>query len=154
MPVLNSNAQLQIQAANTAAQDYQAGAALSAQVASTIGQLRNSYLSTLTQYATGQQQLQLQKYQAQQQVAGQQSQIAEQYAQQRANLFTSEQSLANQSQGQQIAAAQSLMGAQGPTGSWVTDNSGNVTQGQQAYNNYQTWAKNKQNASNYLGSMV
>lgn len=63
LPVLSQNAALKTQAADVAAQSHQAAAGLAAQVASTIGNLRQSYLQTLTGYAQGQQQMSLQNQQ-------------------------------------------------------------------------------------------
>lgn len=63
LPVLSSNAQLRTQAADVAAKAHQDAVGLAAQVANTIGNLRQSYLQTLTGYATGQQQMQLQNSQ-------------------------------------------------------------------------------------------
>lgn len=63
LPVLSQNASLKTQAADVAAKAHQDAAGLAAQIASTIGNLRTSYLSTLTGYAQGQQQMQTQNSQ-------------------------------------------------------------------------------------------
>lgn len=63
LPVLSQNAQLKTNAADVAAKAHQDAAGLAAQVANTIGNLRQSYLQTLTGYATGQQQMGLQNQQ-------------------------------------------------------------------------------------------
>ena len=52
MPVMASNNKLQTDAADVAAKAHQEAATLSSQIAANIGQLRQGYLSTLTDYAT------------------------------------------------------------------------------------------------------
>lgn len=60
LPVMQQNAALKTDAADVAAKSHKEAATLSSQIASTIGQLRNSYLQSLTGYATDQQRMQLQ----------------------------------------------------------------------------------------------
>jgi len=60
LPVMQQNAALKTDAADVAAKSHQQAVSLSSQIASTIGQLRNSYLQSITGYATDQQRMQLQ----------------------------------------------------------------------------------------------
>lgn len=61
LPVMQQNAALKTDAADVAAKSHQQAAGLASQIASTIGQLRTSYLNSLTGYATDQQRLQQQQ---------------------------------------------------------------------------------------------
>lgn len=143
MPVFSANASLHTQAANVAAQNSQAAASLAANVASTIGNLRQSYLNTLANYTTSQQQLGLQTYEATQNVASQAANRQLQAAQ-----------IAEQGQQSQIAAATALLGQKGPTGSFTTNNFGQVTSGQQTANALNTYNQQQSFAKNYLASLI
>lgn len=153
MPVLQQNAALKTDAADVAAKAHQDAATLASQIASTIGQLRTSYLSNLTQYATGQQQLGLAQYQAQQAVAGQAAQTQLGYAQLQAQTYS--QSLAAQQaqKNQSLATAQALLGAKGPTGTYTTNNQGQVTSGMDTYNAVKNYGSNQAAAQQALRGM-
>lgn len=60
LPVLSQNAALKTDAADVAARAHHDAASLASQVASTIGQLRTSYLGTLAGYTSDQQRMQMQ----------------------------------------------------------------------------------------------
>lgn len=143
MPVYAANAGLRTEAANVAAQNSQAAAGLAANVASTIGNLRQSYLNTLAGYTTSQQQLGLQTYEATQNVASQ-----------AANRQLQAASIAAQQQQAQVAAAQALLAQKGPTGSYTTNNMGQVTSGQSTMNALNSWNQSRATATNYLLGLV
>lgn len=158
LPVLSQNAQLKVQSANTAAQDYQSAATLAAQVANNIDQLRTSYLGTLTSYAQSQQQMQAQtqqfnstqalnQYTAQQNVALQAGQQQLSYAQLAAQQYQSQ-------TGNADAAAQALLAAKGPTGEYTTDANGQVTSGQATASALAQYQSSKAAATSYLASQV
>lgn len=158
MPVLSQNAQLKVQSANTAAQDYQSAATLASQVANNIDQLRTSYLSTLTNYAQSQQQMQVQnqqfnstqalnQYTAQQNVALQAGQQQLSYAQLAAQQYQS-------GVGNADAAAQALLAAKGPTGEYITNNQGQVTSGASTAAQLAQYQAGQSAARGYLASQV
>lgn len=98
MPVLSQNAQLRTDAADVAAKAHQDAASLASQIAGTIGNLRTSYLSTLTGYAQGQQQLALDKYKAEQSSAGQAAQTLFGYQNAQSQAYQNVQQLNAQTQ--------------------------------------------------------
>lgn len=153
MPVLQQNAALKTDAADVAAKSYQAAATLASQVAGTIGQLRTSYLQTLTGYAQGQQQLALDTYKAQQSSAATAAQTALGYASQRADLYKANLSAQQQQSDNARLAATTLLGQKGPTGEYQTDNNGNVISGQSAYNALKAWQSSQGNAQTALAGM-
>lgn len=154
MPVLSQNAQLRTDAADVAAKAHQDATSLAAQVAGTIGQLRTSYLSSLTQYATGQQQLALSQYSAQQNAAGQAAQIGLGYANTNADLYKSQLSASLQANDSKRLAATSLLTAPGPSGSYTTGPNGQVLSGATTYNNMKNWQTAKANATSTLAGMM
>lgn len=154
MPVMSANAQLRTDAADVAAKAHQDAISLASQVAGTIGNLRQSYLSTLTSYATGQQQLALSKYQAQQQAAGQAANTALGYAQTRADVYKSSLAATQSSNDSARLAATSLLGAPGPSGNYTTDNNGNVISGQSSYTALKNWQGAKSSAQSALLGMI
>lgn len=127
MPVLTQNAALKTDAADIAAKSHQDAISLASQVANTIGQLRTSYLSALTGYTQGQQQLDLQNRQLQTQQLGQ----SQQYQMQQQQYWNQlqQQFLANGAA--QQAANQRWTAPTKPTsGSFLTDAvTGQVTPG-------------------------
>lgn len=154
MPVLSQNAQLKTDAADVAAKAHQDATSLAAQVAGTIGQLRTSYLNSLTQYATGQQQLALSQYQAQQSAAGQAAQIGLGYANTNADLYKSQLSASLQTNDDKRLAATSLLTAPGPSGNFTTGPNGQVLSGASTYNALKNWQSAKANATSTLAGML
>lgn len=154
MPVMSQNAQLRTDAADVAAKAHQDAISLASQVAGTIGQLRNSYLSSLTSYATGQQTLALNTYQAQQSAAGQAANTALGYAQTQADVYKANLAATQQSNDSARLAATSLLTAPGPSGNFTTDNNGNVTSGQSSYTALKNWQAAKAGAQSTLQGMM
>lgn len=154
MPVMSQNAQLRTDAADVAAKSHQDAITLASQVAGTIGNLRSSYLNTLTQYSTGQQQLALSKYQAEQGAAGQAANTALGYAQTQADMYKTQLSATQSANDSKRLAATSLLSAPGPSGNYTTDNNGNVLSGQTAYNNVKNWQGAKSSAQQALLGMI
>lgn len=154
MPVLAQNAALKTDAADVAAKAHQEGATLASQIASTIGQLRQSYLSQLTSYATGQQQLGLAQYQAQQQVAGQAAQQQLGYAQLQAQQYSQQLASQQQASDQKRLAAMGLLGAAKPTGMYTTNNQGQVVSGMDTYNAIKNYGSNQAAAQQALRGML
>lgn len=154
MPVLSQNAALKIDAADTAAKTHQQGATLAAQIASTIGELRTSYLGMLTGYAQGQQGLALDKYKAEQAAAGQGAQTALGYAQLQADAYKNQLAMSQQDSDQKRLAATALFNAQSPTGMYTTNNQGGITSGQDTYNAIRGWGTSRTTAQNALLGML
>lgn len=149
LPVMQQNAELRTQGADIAAQSHEEAASLAGQIAGTIGQLRQSYLNSLTQYSQGQQQLALSQYQAQQNVANNAAQNRLGYAQQQSNLFQSLLGAQAQQATQNQQAQQVTNTTKGPNGVFYTDAAtGQVTSGQATYQALQNW----QNAQSGQGS--
>lgn len=78
LPVFQQNAALKTDAADVAAKAHADAAGLASQIASTIGNLRMSYLNTLTGYVQGQQSLSLDAYKATSANASDAARLAEQ----------------------------------------------------------------------------
>lgn len=154
MPVLSQNAKLKTEAADVAAKAHQDAASLASQIAGTIGQLRTSYLSTLTGYAQGQQQLALDKYKTEQSVASQAAQTALGYAQTQADLYKTQLSMQQQESDQRRLAATALLNAQGPSGNYGMSNSGGIMYGQDAYDALKNWGTSRGAAQNSLLGML
>ena len=130
MPVFGANNKLQTDAADIAAKAHQEAATLSGQIASTISNLRQSYLGQLTDYATKQQQmtlqnnqfnsdLQLRNYSAQQGVASDAAKTALGYAQTRADLSKSLMSNSLQQSDIALRAASTVAGMKNPYGGQI-----------------------------------
>lgn len=154
MPVLSQNAALKIDAADVAAKTYQEGASLASQVASTIGELRQSYLTTLTGYAQAQQGLALDKYKAEQATAAQAAQTALGYAQTQADLYKSNLAMQQQESDQKRLAAQALLGQAAPTGMYTTNNQGGITSGLDTYNAIKNYGTSRDAAQRALLGML
>jgi hypothetical protein len=154
MPVLAQNAALKTDAADVAAKAHQEGATLAANIANTIGQLRTSYLSTLTGYATGQQQLALDRYKAEQSTALGAGQQALGYAQLQADQYKTNLAAQQQRDSEARLAAMGLLNSQSPTGMYQTNNQGQVTSGQSVYNAMQNWGSARNTAQNALLGML
>lgn len=153
MPVYAQNAALKTDAADIAAKSHQEGVSLAAQIASTIGQLRASYLSTLTGYAQGQQSLALQKYQAEQGVKGQQGQLQLGYDQLAAQQQQAQAALKLQQQQEARLAAQQALATPRPIATYTMGNDGKVISGMDQYQQLQAWQANQARASQQLGGM-
>lgn len=154
MPVLQQNAALKTDAADVAAKAHQDAAGLAAQIASTIGNLRTSYLNTLTGFASSQQQGALDQYKAEQGVAGQAAQTQLSYAQLQAQQYSQSLSSQQAANDQKRLAATTLLGAKGPGGSYTTNNQGQVTSGQQSYNALQQFGQSQSRAQQALMGML
>lgn len=154
MPVLSMNAQLKTEAADVAAKAHQDAAGLASQIAGTIGQLRTSYLQTLTGYAQGQQALALDKYQAEQGAAANAAQTALGYAQTQADLYKTQLSMQQQESDQRRLAATALLNAAGPSGNYGMGNNGQIMYGQDAYDAMRNWGTSRQTAQNSLLGML
>lgn len=155
MPVLQQNAALKTEAADVAAKAHQEAANLASQVASTIGQLRTSYLQTLTGFVGQQQGLQLDTFKANQGVASDAANRQYQYASLQEQARQANQTAALQKDNSGLTAAQALLASRAPSGGgWITDNSGKVTSGQNSYNDWNTWQNSRTQATNYLGGML
>ena len=87
-----------------------------------------------------------------------QAQIAEQARQANLSAALKERemglSAAQTANTQKIQAANAAMQAKGPTGSWITDNMGRVTSGQNVYNQYQDWRASQADAISTLGTLA
>lgn len=154
MPVLAQNAALKTDAADIAAKTHQEGASLAAQIASTIGNLRTSYLQTLTQTAMGQQQLALQKFQAEQSAAQGAGQLQLGWAGLQADQYKSSMAAKQGESDQARLAAMALLGQRSPSGQYSVDNQGKVMGGQDVYNAYKNWQTNQTSAQNTLRGML
>ncbi len=120
LPVMSSNNQLRTQAADVAAEAHQKAASLSSQIATTLSQLRTSYLGTLSDFAAKQQgmamqnnqfnsSLSLQNYSAQQNVANEAANRQLSYNQTQADLYKNAMSTSVQAQNNALAAANSVL---------------------------------------------
>jgi len=147
MPVLQQNAALKTEGADIAAKSHQTAISLAAQVASTIGQLRQSYLSTLTGFASDQQKLGLDASQFDADLN---------YRQRGLDLETERLSITakQQADSERRLAATALLDAPGPTGKWQTNNAGQVTEGQADYDAYQKWAGQCRGATGTLANIA
>jgi len=154
MPVYAQNASLKTNAADVAAKAHQEGATLASQIASTIGNLRNSYLSTLTGFAQGQQGFALDKYKADQSYQLGQGQEALGYAQINAKKYQDSMTTSQQQNDQRRLAAMGLLGAAGPSGNYTTNSSGQVTSGQDSYDKLKNWGDSRQEAQYALRGML
>jgi len=154
MPVFAQNAALKNDAADVAAKAHQEGATLASQIASTIGQLRTSYLSSLTSYAQGQQGLALEKYKAEQSAAAANAQNQLGYAQLQAQQYQQSQAMKQQNSGNALSAANSLLGIAQPGGAYTMNNQGQVTNGLDYYNQLKDWRSNRNTAQNALLGML
>lgn len=154
MPMFSQNAALKIDAADTAAKAHQAGATLASQIAGTIGELRTSYLNTLTGYAQGQQNLALEQYKAQQSTAIAAGQQALGYAQLQADQYKTNLAASQQANSEKRLAAMGLLGQAAPTGMYVTDNQGRVISGQSTYDAIKNWGSSRNSAQQALLGML
>ncbi len=120
LPVMSGNNQLRTQAADIAAEAHQKAASLSSQIASTLGQLRTSYLGTLADFSAKQQgmaiqnnqfnaNLGLQDYTARQNVANSAAQQQLSYNQTQADLYKNAMSNTVAAQSSAVAAANSIL---------------------------------------------
>lgn len=146
----------------------------SADIATKIAQLEQTYTDSLANYnsqkaqfglnyAQGQSNLALQastnQTQFQLDAAKTAAQIAENARQANLAAALQQQNMqlnANQTAtNQQIQAANSyLANAKAPTGGWVTDNNGNVISGQSTYNQYQQWLAGRAGATGALANIA
>lgn len=154
MPVLSQNATLKTQAADIAAKSHQDATSLASQIAGTISQLRTSYLSTLTGYAQGQQQLALEKFKAESAAAGQNQQTQLGWAQTQADLYKAQMAQQAQQAAQATQQAQAQLATQRPVGTYTTNNQGRITSGQDYYKQLQAWNQAQTGARNSLGGML
>lgn len=154
MPVLQANASLKSEAADVAAKAHQDAASLASQIAGTIGSLRTSYLQTLTGFAQGQQGLALDTFKANQGVASDAANRQYQYAALQEQARQANLSASSSRNNSGLAAAQTLLGSKGPSGAWTTNNSGQLTSGQNSFNNFNQWTGARSNATNYLNGML
>lgn len=163
-------AQSEGQYADTAKQQ---AIATAANIANQLGNLQNNYTSTLANYnsqkaanalgyANDQTGLQVQ---ASQNLANNalglyqtQAQLAENARQ--ANLSAAlsvnqqQTQAAETSTAQQLQAAQAVMANKGPTGSWTTSPTGQITSGQSAYNAYQNYMAQRGSAAATLAALA
>lgn len=164
MPVYKANSDLRLEAANVAAQSRQQGLSLASQIANNIGQLRQSYLGTLADYSAKQQgmaiqnnqfnsDLALHNYQAQQNVASEAANRQVQYAGLQNAAWKDAMDFSTQQSNSALAANQALLSQKGPTGSYITNNQGQVTSGQNAYNALTQWSQSQQQAASNLRSI-
>lgn len=149
MPVLSQNAALKTDAADVAAKSHADAISLASQVAATMANLRTSYLQTLTGYTQGQQQLDLQNRQLMVQAGGQQQQTQLGYAQLNAQTKAQQAALKLQQQQQNYAQQAAALGPKS-SGMYMTNNQGQITGGQNYYNQLQAWNTAQQS----LGGMV
>lgn len=154
MPMFSQNAALKIDAADTAAKAHREGTALASQIASTIADLRTSYLSTMTGYGLGQQNLALDKYKAEQATALGASQQALGFAGLQADAWKMSQSQRQQESDQARLAAMGLLNQQAPVGMYNTDNQGNVVSGQSTYDQIKNWESSRTEAQRALRGML
>lgn len=150
MPVYAQNAALKIGAADKAAQTYQKGMDQASGLASTIGQLRSSYLSTLVGYSQGQQKLALDKYGAEQSAASAAAQAALGYGQLQAQQFK----VSRESDSERRLAAMGLLSQQAPGGTWINNQLGQITSGQGDYNRDQLFKSSQDQARQALMGML
>lgn len=143
LPVLAQNAALKTDAADIAAKSHQEGANLAAKIAMTIGESRQRYLQALTGYATDQQKLQMS--------AGQ---FNSGLALDKYKTTLEKTKIDMQADEQRRLAAMGLLGTPSPTGSYTTDNQGNVTGGEDFYNTYKAWGQSRDAAQNALRGML
>lgn len=143
MPVYAQNAKLKTEAADVAAKTKQEGLSLAGQIASTIGNLRTSYLKSLADYSSGQQQMMNQTNQFNSNLALQNYQ---------AQLEGSKLKL--QESDQARLAASELLRMNGPSGMVITDNLGRITSGQDSYNQLQNWGQARAQATSALRGML
>lgn len=153
MPVFARNASLKTDAADVAAKSHREAAGLAAQISSTIGQLRQSYLSTLTGYATGQQGLALDRYKAEQASTSQAQQTQLGYASLQADMYKQAASAQQQRDGEARLAATTLLNQPRPFGMYSQDNQGNVNGGKDFYQQLQDWNSSRSRASQALNGM-
>lgn len=154
MPVLQQNAALRTDAADVAARAHQSAATLASQIAGTIGQLRTSYLQTLTGFVGNQQALALDTYKANQGVAGDAANRQYQYAALAEQARQANQSASVTRNNSALTAAQALMASHGPSGAWTTNNQGQVVSGQNDFNTYNSWNDSRTSANNYLKGLL
>ncbi len=147
MPVMAQNASLKTEAADLAAKSHQEAISLAATIGSTIAGLRQDHLKSLTNYAAGQQGMFLQNSQFNRG-------LQEDRYKTDSNLELQERQLAMQNEEQKRLAAQGLLAAEGPSGRYTTDATGNVTSGNEFYNSLNDWKNSRTNALATLGGML
>jgi hypothetical protein len=141
MPVMRENAALKTDAADVAAKSHQQAISLAAQVASTIGSLRNSYLASLTGYATDQQKLGLAA-----------TQFDADLNQKERGLDLERDKLSLQESSEKRLAASTMLAQRRPDGSFEVNNAGDVTSGRSDYDVFKNWQNQQSRAMSALGS--
>lgn len=154
MPVLAQNAALKTNAADVAAKAHQDAASLASQIAGTIGNLRTSYLSSLTGFVQGQQGLALDAFKANQAAAGSAADRELQYARLREEQRQSGLSASATQSNAGLSAAKLLMDSRGPSGMYTTDRYGQVNSGQNVANSHNVWTNSRTNAMSYLNGLL
>jgi hypothetical protein len=166
MPTYKAANDLRVEGVNKAAETQQKGLDLSAQIAKTIGDLRNSYLGTLAQYADSQSkamtannqfnsELSLKDYQARQGVASNAAERQQGYASLQNDWNKAQLTAYNQTNNTALQAAGMLTDkAHAPTGFYQTDQWGRVTSGQDSYDKIKNYGQQQNAAYSALGGML
>ncbi len=166
MPTLKAANDLRLQGVNQAAETKQKGLDLSSQIAQTIGNLRQSYLGTLANYADSQSKamtannqfnasLAQSDYAQRQKVAADAASRQQGYASLQNDWNKAALASYNQQNDTALKAAQLLTDkSRTPNAAYVTDNYGRVISGQDSYNTMKQYGQLQNQAYQSLGGML